>query len=91
MGHKIRDKMSAARLVEIEGAGHCLPSEVPKHCARIIEQTELRLRLNTFDTIPTVTRSRVIPFQDEGRPNPPFELDGGSEPHPRFAVTDPSS
>jgi len=67
MGHKIRDKIPTARLVEIEGAGHCLPSEVPCRCAQIIETTETLLQHESLETIPPVVQYGIDPFQvDEG-------------------------
>lgn len=64
MGHKIRDKLPTARLVEIEGAGHCLPSEVPSRCAQIIQTTEALLEQQTFEAIPPVVQYGQAPFQE---------------------------
>jgi pimeloyl-ACP methyl ester carboxylesterase len=72
MGHKIRDKVPLARLVEIEGAGHCLPSEVPVCCARIIETTESLLETKRFKHLAPVTIYGDSPFPDVTLPRLPF-------------------
>jgi hypothetical protein len=76
MGHKIRDKVPSARLVEIEGAGHCLPSEVPLRCAQIIETTELLLEENRLEELVPVTLYGDPPLQDVTEPALPLA------PHP---------
>jgi pimeloyl-ACP methyl ester carboxylesterase len=63
MGHKIRDKVPGARLVEIEGAGHSAPSEVPLVCADIIRKAEAAIQTEQFAALPPVSSYGTVPFE----------------------------
>ncbi len=63
MGHKIRDKVSGARLVEVEGAGHSLPSEMPQACAAMIRKAEAAIRAGGFAALPPVCSYGTAPFE----------------------------
>ncbi len=62
MGHKIRDHVPGARLVEITGAGHSLSSEQPLACAHIIRTAQAAVSAGRFTALPAVCRYGEGPF-----------------------------
>lgn len=62
MGHKIRDHVPGARLVEITGAGHSVISEQPLACAHIIRTGQAAVSAGRFAALPTVCRYGRSPF-----------------------------
>jgi pimeloyl-ACP methyl ester carboxylesterase len=64
MGHKIRDKLPNARLVEITGAGHSVISEKPLACTQIIRTGQAAVAEGRFSTLPLVCRYGQYPFED---------------------------
>lgn len=64
MGHKIRDHVPGARLVEVIGCGHSLMSERPLACARIIRTAEATVADGRFAALPPVCRYGRKPFDE---------------------------
>ena len=62
MGHKIRDKVRGARLVEITGSGHSVISEKPLECAHIIRTCERAVADGHFAALPPVSSYGTMPF-----------------------------
>ncbi len=62
MGHKIRDHVPRARLVEITGAGHSVISERPLACAHIIRTAQTAAAEGLFATLPPVCPYGQSPF-----------------------------
>lgn len=62
MGHKIRDHVPGARLVEISGSGHSVISEKPLDCAHIIRTAQAAVADGRFATLPPVCRYGTPPF-----------------------------
>ena len=65
MGHKIRDKVPGARLVEITGSGLSVISEKPLECVRIIRTCEDAVAGGRFAALPPVSCSGTKPFDGE--------------------------
>jgi pimeloyl-ACP methyl ester carboxylesterase len=64
MGHKIRDHVPGARLVEITGAGHSVISEKPLACAKIICAGLAAVADGRFAALPLVCRYGQHPFYE---------------------------
>jgi pimeloyl-ACP methyl ester carboxylesterase len=64
MGHKIRDHVPGARLVEIVGSGHSVMSEKPLACARIIRTAQAAVADGRFAELPRVCAYGRRPFDD---------------------------
>jgi len=62
MGHKIRDHVPGARLVEIIGSGHSVISEQPLACARIIRTGQAAVADGRFAALPPVCHYGGSPF-----------------------------
>jgi pimeloyl-ACP methyl ester carboxylesterase len=62
MGHKIRDHVPGARLVEISGSGHSVVSEQPLACAEIIRTGQTAVTDQRFADLPPVCRYGRYPF-----------------------------
>jgi len=62
MGHKIRDHVPGARLVEITGSGHSVISERPLACAHIIRTAQVAVADGRFAALPPVCRYGTRPF-----------------------------
>ena len=65
MGHKIRDHVPGARLVEITGSGHSVISERPRACAKIIRTGQAEIAGGRFAALPPVTSYGARPFAAE--------------------------
>jgi pimeloyl-ACP methyl ester carboxylesterase len=62
MGHKIRDHVPGARLVEITGSGHSVISERPLVCDHIIRTVQAAVAAGRFAALPPVCRYGRSPF-----------------------------
>ena len=62
MGHKIRDRVPGARLVEITGAGHSVISEQPLACVHIIRTGQAAVEGKRFPALPLVCSYGTKPF-----------------------------
>ena len=62
MGHKIRDHVPGARLVEITGSGHSVISEQPLACADIIRTGQAAVSAGRFAALPRVCHYGRSPF-----------------------------
>jgi pimeloyl-ACP methyl ester carboxylesterase len=62
MGHKIRDYVPGARLVEITHAGHSVMSEQPLACAHIIRTGQAEVEGGRFAALPSVCSYGTKPF-----------------------------
>jgi pimeloyl-ACP methyl ester carboxylesterase len=62
MGHKIRDHVPGARLVEITGCGHSVISEQPLACAHIIRTGQAAADEQRFQALPLVSSYGTKPF-----------------------------
>jgi pimeloyl-ACP methyl ester carboxylesterase len=62
MGHKIRDHVPGARLVEVSGSGHSVISEQPLACADIIRTGQAAAADKRFAELPPVCRYGKYPF-----------------------------
>jgi pimeloyl-ACP methyl ester carboxylesterase len=68
MGHKLKDEIPGARLVELPGCGHALPTELPLEIAGLIRDCILRKPLP------------VLKAKELKMPNTAFNPDKGSFP-----------
>lgn len=64
MGHKIRDHVPGARLVEIAGTGHSVISERPLACAHIIRTAQNAVTDGRFAELPPVCQYGSPPFDE---------------------------
>ena len=62
MGHKIRDHVPGARLVEITRSGHSVISEQPLSCAHIIRTSQAEVEGGRFAALPPVCSYGTKPF-----------------------------
>ena len=62
MGHKIRDHVPGARLVEITGSGHSVLMERPLACAHIIRSGQAAVAEGRFAALPPVSCYGTSPF-----------------------------
>jgi pimeloyl-ACP methyl ester carboxylesterase len=62
MGHKIRDHVPGARLIEITGSGHSVISEQPRACENIIRTGQAEVVGGRFAALPPVSSYGTKPF-----------------------------
>jgi len=81
MGHKIRDHVPGARLIEIIGVGHSVQSERPLACAHIVRTGQAAVAEGSFAALPPVCSYGQIPFDgSETLASLPTELQIGFAP-----------
>jgi len=56
MGHKLKDHIPGARLLEVGGCGHSLSFEKPVECAEIVRHYAHLMQKGSFGSVPSVSR-----------------------------------